>query len=105
MIFLTTHVMAFLCPTKSILAFQPSLSMILATGKQLFKAWDETRYCPSGDQLRRKIWVVPPQSSKGSDTVASSFQSDILQIFNVLSSLCLLTEKRDIVPVNSGSND
>ena len=51
---LTTTVTAFLCPTKSMLVFQPSLSMIWAVGPELFMAWVETRYCPSGDQLRRR---------------------------------------------------
>lgn len=47
-------------PTKSILVFQPSLSTIWAVGPELFIAWADTRYWPSGDQDRRRTWVVPP---------------------------------------------
>lgn len=39
---LTTHVIAFLCPTKSILIFQPSRSRIFATGPALFIACADT---------------------------------------------------------------
>ena len=52
------HVMAFRCPTKSISVFQPDRSMIWAVGPELFMAWAETKYPPSGDQLRRNTCVV-----------------------------------------------
>lgn len=55
----TTHVIAFLWPTKSLLAFHPSLSIIWAVGPELFMAWAETKYRPSGDQLSLKTCVVP----------------------------------------------
>lgn len=57
---LTTTVTALRWPTKSILVFQPSLSTIWAVGPELFMAWADTRYWPSGDQDRRRTWVVPP---------------------------------------------
>ena len=56
----TTTVTAFLWPTKSMLVLQPSRSTICAVGPELFMAWAETRYWPSGDQDRRRTWVVPP---------------------------------------------
>lgn len=57
---LTTTVTAFRWPTKSMLVFQPSRSMIWAVGPELFMAWAETRYWPSGDQLNLRTCVVPP---------------------------------------------
>lgn len=57
---LTTTVTAFRWPTKSMLVFQPSRSMIWAVGPELFMAWAETRYWPSGDQLSLRTCVVPP---------------------------------------------
>ena len=39
---LTTHVTAFLCPTKSIFIFHPSRSRIFATGPPLFMACADT---------------------------------------------------------------
>ncbi len=57
---LTTTVTAFRWPTKSMLVFQPSRSMIWAVGPELFMAWAETRYWPSGDQLSLRTSVVPP---------------------------------------------
>lgn len=46
------------------LVFQPSLSTICAVGPELFMAWADTRYWPSGDQDRRRTWVVPPHCDK-----------------------------------------
>lgn len=57
---LTTTVTAFLWPTKSMFVFQPSLSTICAVGPELFMAWADTRYWPSGDHDRRRTCVVPP---------------------------------------------
>ena len=60
---LTTTVMALRWPTKSFLVCQPCWfprSMICAVGPELFIACADTIYCPSGDQSRRRTWVVPP---------------------------------------------
>ena len=43
----------------------PPLSMICAVGPSLFTAYAETRYYPSGDQLRQRTLVVPPHCLKG----------------------------------------
>jgi hypothetical protein len=56
----TTHVTALRWPTKSLSWRHPSRSTICAVGPPPFIACAETRYWPSGDQLSRRTWVVPP---------------------------------------------
>lgn len=79
---------AFLCPTKSLLYFQPSRSIICAVGPPPFIAWDDTKYKPSGDHDKRKTCVVPLHSSNGSVMVDSQTQSPVRHIFTLRSSLC-----------------
>lgn len=60
----TTQVTALRWPTKSLSWRHPSRSTICAVGPPPFIACAETRYWPSGDQLSRRTWVVPPHWKK-----------------------------------------
>lgn len=82
----TTQVTAFLCPTKSLSCFHPSLSIIWAVGPPPFIACADTRYCPSGDQESLKTCVVAEHSEKQSVTTSCWVQSAVLQTLKVLSS-------------------
>lgn len=54
------------------LVFQPSRSMIWAVGPELFMAWADTRYWPSGDQLSLSTCVVPPHWDMENGEIARS---------------------------------
>lgn len=78
---------AFLWPTKSNLVFHLFVrSITWAVGALLLIACALMIRLPSGDQPKRKTWVVPVHCLNGSSIVFSKLQSEVFQIFKVLSS-------------------